>query len=302
MGENTNPPKLSDVLGGLVASMAQARAVADREALRIAYHYRDNPFLQGLPVPRLRLQKVSISLPVILSDIIAGQPARAEHHATIAEKVRARLEEIITEAHRHLEGRLQLHHLEDSEDQRYFQRFQRLFESIDMSAQRLETAEQVLAERIRIALERLGVGAEVAVSAPADVDIREAASQTVQNYCREFLQEAAFCYVRNRVVEEGKSESFDPQRARKWFEDEVVSSELVATAIQRLSRLAGDVAVVMPTIAPDFAVSVNTDEIRNSGGGADVVTRLHLTLREEGLEWVQETDVNGAETRRLMPE
>lgn len=56
-------------------------------------------------------------------------------------------------------------------------------------------------------------------------------------------------------------------------------------------------AILAPTSSPDFEVSINTDVIKNMGGGADAVTRLHLVLREEGLEWLSE-ERDGEETAK----
>jgi hypothetical protein len=90
-------PKLSEVLGALVASVAYGRQVADMEALRIARRYEQNELLKGLPVPRLRLSQVNISLPVILSEVIPGKPAERNDPVEIAKKAAKQLTEAIDE-------------------------------------------------------------------------------------------------------------------------------------------------------------------------------------------------------------
>lgn len=50
-------PKFSDVIGGLVSGVAQARSIADVEALRMAHRYRQIDLLKGMPVPRLRFRR-----------------------------------------------------------------------------------------------------------------------------------------------------------------------------------------------------------------------------------------------------
>src|SRR5262245_65883643 len=80
-------PKFSDVIAALVASLASARSVADTEALRIAHRYRQDELLKGLPVPRLRLRKVSISLPVILTGMIPGSAAEIQPSHVIEDAV-----------------------------------------------------------------------------------------------------------------------------------------------------------------------------------------------------------------------
>src|SRR5262245_18948902 len=81
-------PKFSDVIAALVSSLASARSVADVEALRIAHRYHGDELLKGLPVPRLRLRRVSLSLPVMLTGLIPGaaaemQPSRVIEEAAI---------------------------------------------------------------------------------------------------------------------------------------------------------------------------------------------------------------------------
>lgn len=71
--------------------------------------------------------------------------------------------------------------------------------------------------------------------------------------------------------------------------------------IDDLRSSAESKAISKPTVPPDFYVSVDTDSIKNAGGGPDVVTRLNMVLLEEGLEWLTEVK-DGTETTKLMPE
>lgn len=57
---------LSDYLGHLLSSVAKARMQADLETLRIAEQYHSHPLLKHFPVPRVRLPKVELSIPVIM--------------------------------------------------------------------------------------------------------------------------------------------------------------------------------------------------------------------------------------------
>src|SRR3954453_2825768 len=109
--DDTEDPKLSDVIGSLVSSMVHARTVADMEALRIAYHYRQNEFLQGLPIPRLRLQKVSISMPVVLTSVQPGRRAKANHPIEIAEAVYKAMPAALNLCRMNVEDGLQLVHI-----------------------------------------------------------------------------------------------------------------------------------------------------------------------------------------------
>jgi hypothetical protein len=53
---------LSDLVGGLSASLVYGRAQADHAALEVAARYRAEPLLQGARVPRMLLSEVTIQL------------------------------------------------------------------------------------------------------------------------------------------------------------------------------------------------------------------------------------------------
>jgi hypothetical protein len=46
---------------------------------------------------------------------------------------------------------------------------------------------------------------------------------------------------------------------------------------------------------------VNTENVKNTGGGPETITRLDLVLREEGLEWHSE-ERDGRTSSKLLPE
>src|SRR5262245_36964682 len=80
-------PKLSDVIGALMADLAHARRVADEQSALLADAYRREPLLQGLSVPRLRLQSVLIDMPALVDGYAEGTEERvASPHevATVA--------------------------------------------------------------------------------------------------------------------------------------------------------------------------------------------------------------------------
>lgn len=60
---------LDNVLGTLLASVAQARRMADEETARIAEYYRQHEALQGMSAPRIRLPEVVVDLPVLIESI-----------------------------------------------------------------------------------------------------------------------------------------------------------------------------------------------------------------------------------------
>ncbi|SMF17174.1 hypothetical protein [Pseudobacteriovorax antillogorgiicola] len=57
---------LGDYLGHLLSSVTKARMQADLETIRIAEQYQSHPLLKHFPVPRVRLPKVELNVPVIM--------------------------------------------------------------------------------------------------------------------------------------------------------------------------------------------------------------------------------------------
>ena len=60
---------LGDYVGKLLSEVTKARVQADIEAVRIAELYASDPLLKNFPVPRVRLPKVDIEAPVIITDV-----------------------------------------------------------------------------------------------------------------------------------------------------------------------------------------------------------------------------------------
>lgn len=68
-------PDLGDLLGLLVSGVTRARRMADEESALIAEHYRRNPLLEGLSVPRVRIPEMTVELPLLLQSYEAGRAA-----------------------------------------------------------------------------------------------------------------------------------------------------------------------------------------------------------------------------------
>lgn len=61
--------KLSDFLGSLVSSICDARVNSDAQSLRIAEEYAKNDLLKHFSVPRMRIDKVELSIPVAVDNL-----------------------------------------------------------------------------------------------------------------------------------------------------------------------------------------------------------------------------------------
>lgn len=302
--KNPSATKLSEVIGGLVASIAHARSVADAEALRIAHRYRQHELLKGLSVPRLRIRNVSISLPVILTSTIPGNAAVANSPQEIARIAGNAFQQALNWANESLKDLRQLKNL-SVEERKWQGRFERLIPAM-MSANAPALLRESLDGEVQQTLNSLSLSE--AGGTPADAAIRDAVADTTERVVRGVLEEICLRYLHDRLnqergrptSDEKDGDGFDEGRARQ-FADDVLNHELVKKLIGNLRLAAQQACILKPTIAPDFEVSVNTDDIKNTGGGPDAVTRLNLLLHEEGLEWMTGTQ-DGKETTTLGPE
>jgi hypothetical protein len=61
--------KLSDFLGGLASSISDARVNSDVQSLRIAQEYLKDDLFKNLSVPRMRIDKVELNIPVAVDGL-----------------------------------------------------------------------------------------------------------------------------------------------------------------------------------------------------------------------------------------
>jgi hypothetical protein len=66
----------ADQLGSLLVGLARARQIADLESAAIAEQYRQNPLLEGLSVPRVRVPELVIELPLLIELEEGEEPNR----------------------------------------------------------------------------------------------------------------------------------------------------------------------------------------------------------------------------------
>lgn len=71
-------PNLSEILGAIMTSVAEARQIADEQTIRVAARYQQEELLQGMSIPRFRLPEIEIELPVVVE---AHDPAQPEEIA-----------------------------------------------------------------------------------------------------------------------------------------------------------------------------------------------------------------------------
>lgn len=296
--------RLSDVLGALVAGVAHARGIADSEVMSIARRYRRHEYLRGLSVPRLRISKVVVELPVLLEGVVPSQKARPAGPETIALAVRAALAEAVddlaryTAAHRH---KMKPAVLEQSTA---------LIEELRRKdgQDRLDEALRQLLRRLERELEKSAPG-RVALS---DVVVRDELGNAVERLMRDHLaQLLAERARRARAAEEGEGPmafAEDLEAPSKWTsaqQAEAITEAMLTDAITELVesvRAAAEEAAILQGAQPaDFFVRVDSDAIKTAGSPG-AVTRICLTLTEEGLEWSEDSGQDGKPRWQLKPE
>jgi hypothetical protein len=86
---------LGDVIGSLMVGIIRARRVADEQTAALAEHYRGNPLLQGLSVPRIRIPELKIEMPVIIEGQTAEQAAKMADAAVLVAAAYAQIKETL---------------------------------------------------------------------------------------------------------------------------------------------------------------------------------------------------------------
>lgn len=62
--------KLSDFLGGLASGICDARVNSDIQSLKIAEEYAKNDLLKHFSIPRMRIDKVELNIPVAVDNLL----------------------------------------------------------------------------------------------------------------------------------------------------------------------------------------------------------------------------------------
>jgi hypothetical protein len=82
---------LGDLLGSLMSGLIRARRMADEQTAALAEYYKDNPLLEGLSVPRIRVPELTIDMPMLIENHVEGQSGEMEDPTKIADTAEAQL-------------------------------------------------------------------------------------------------------------------------------------------------------------------------------------------------------------------
>jgi len=74
---------LGQVLGSMMSALVEARKIADLETAALAEFYKENPLLEGMSLPRVRVPEMTIDMPVILEQQVGGEAGEYHEPKTV---------------------------------------------------------------------------------------------------------------------------------------------------------------------------------------------------------------------------
>ncbi|MCQ8896989.1 hypothetical protein NQT62_11150 [Limnobacter humi] len=222
---------LGDILGSLMTGLIRARQAADLQTAALAELYKDNPLLEGLSVPRVRIPEVSIDLPLIIESHEAGEEGELNEPSKVVDATSNRLKNTLANTNIKLSTN-----------------FQKAF---------ADTAKLRLTEARK----------------NNDTVSKELVSRTVQDAFVETLKKT----------------------------NTELSAQDKLAIVKDIRTEAGLAALAKPSIPQRILTNIRTADIKDKATGNSVV-RLKITLTEEGVEWVTQSNDAGGVNRTLTPE
>lgn len=222
-----------DILGSLMCGLIRARRMSDEQTAVLAEYYKNNPLLEGLSVPRIRIPEFTIDMPFLIEDYVSGDIGEMRSPENIADIAQSLLKEILSTG----TGDIKI----DSE-------FHKIF--IDELKKELVVIKQ---SNIPVMREAVARCVQVAISNTLSI----------------------------------KGINFTPLQRDKIVKD-------------LRDKIAKESIIKDPT-PPGVMINIKTAYIKEQAS-ATSVTRLKITLKEEGLEWSVQASETGGIVRTLQPE
>ncbi len=231
--------ELGEFVGTILAGLAQARRIADEETAALAEYYKEEPLLQGMAIPRMRVPEVVIELPVLIESHEEAEASVSRDPSTIRDTLLA-----------------QLDHSFESAGIPLPTNFKSRFKANLDNLLRSRADPKVVGSR--------GPRAESFVRT-----VEEAYTQTV------------------RGIET------DYRKAVRSEDERLIRAELRDAAKRSALERVGK--------PPRLGVTIVTAEVKERADN-NVVTRLRLVIKEEGVEWSTTAQADGSILRTLTPE
>lgn len=253
-----------------------------RVVWRIAKFYRNHEYLNGLSVPRLRISRIAIDLPVLFDQVNPAERAVPHDHDYIASLSR----EILKTSVRDLQKLLKQGHNHLGEDVQEI-----ALELLDnyVTDAWLDKFEQLQSSRLQLLL-RLLDKANYSEPVP-DITLMEEVGESSAELLRQMISDLLMI-----IVQEKK----DKEEQKPWVEN-AMGSEAIKDFVKDVRGQIEHISLQSITKPASFNVRVDTEAIKNVGSPQSV-TRLRMALTEEGLEWSTEEGEDGATAWKLLPE
>ncbi len=299
--DQNKKPTLSDVLNAIISSVSKGRQIADFEALRMAMAYQKVELLKGLPIPRMRINNVKVSIPMILSGVNPGRMAQHAPVKQIAEFAANAFEDEVNESIYWINNGIARLELEDDKENIQYhdlQDFKRMLESV--KSQKIKSFDHLqkdLNHRLANDLAIYKFSMNGMLSGPG---LQKVIGDSTQNSLNVVLKNAFFLWIKALIAQKQNSE-FNMQRARNSIND-YIKDKIITSLISRVRNKVENTCITEDDVSSDLEVIVDTENIKNAGGGADTVTRLSFVIREEGLEWITEINEDNTSNSKLSAE
>ena len=224
---------LGVLLGALISGVVHARRIADEESAAVAEHYKDNPLLSGMSIPRVRVPEITIDIPMLIDAEDEGEADQVADSTAIREAVNKDLTASLTR------------------------------EGLAIAKTDLKKFDTLFKQQ----LDKIKTPARYRLPREAIVRVAEDAFAET---------------IRDKIVTRGTLAA-----AKRIASDVRFSAS--GSALSKVGR------------APQIGVTVLTAEVKEKSSQANV-SRIQLTLREEGLEWSIGENEDGTLSRKLTPE
>lgn len=93
---------IGEIIGAMMSGMLKARYIADTQTAALAEQYKNNPLLEGLSVPRIRIPELSVDMPLIIEAHVGGEAGELASSAILSKEAFSLIKEALDNVGRKL--------------------------------------------------------------------------------------------------------------------------------------------------------------------------------------------------------
>jgi hypothetical protein len=299
--EAKKKPTLSDVMNAIITSVSRGRQAADFEAMRSAMTYQKIELLKGIPVPRMRINNVKVSIPMILN---AVTPATVSEHAPILQistTAAAIFEKEVKISLDWMESGMELLNIDSAKKNiqlEFLRDFSEIFQQInDLKDNSYTKFQRDFEQRLLFDLNMYKLSMNGVLS---EQGLQDVVGTSAEASLLLIIKNEIFKWIKVKV-ENKESVVFDMDRAENSIEEKC-KDKIVQGLLRKIKFTVEGNCISVSGQSSELEILVDTESIKNAGGGPDTVTRLSFVIREEGLEWITEVNEDKSTTSSLSTE